>query len=169
MLSDRLESMHSSSCPAFKAYIRHGPLDQALVTQHWMPGLRQIGTAEVLRSIAFGISACNGNSNLLHTMETTQRRTSSQIHIGQTGPGVPTDLSCMHLMGLACNEHWACLHSVVNAQQHTLLFNHAHTLGFILQQTCLVPSSVRAAARHSQMAVLPAPAGPTSMMPCRTR
>jgi hypothetical protein len=34
-------------------------------------------------------------------------------------------------------------------------------LGFILQMTCLVPSSVSAPARHSMMALLPPPLGPT--------
>lgn len=37
------------------------------------------------------------------------------------------------------------------------------------QRTVLVPSSVRAAARHSMMVVFPEPDGPTSMMPWRTR
>jgi hypothetical protein len=34
--------------------------------------------------------------------------------------------------------------------------------------TCLVPSSVRAPASTSMMAVLPPPLGPTNMMPWRT-
>ena len=42
------------------------------------------------------------------------------------------------------------------------------TLGFMRQRTVLVPSSVSAAARHSMMALLPEPLGPTSMMPWRT-
>ena len=42
-------------------------------------------------------------------------------------------------------------------------------LGFMRQMMCLVPSSDSAPARQSPMAVLPPPAGPTSMMPWRTR
>mmetsp|Transcript_14309 Transcript_14309/g.34772 ORF Transcript_14309/g.34772 Transcript_14309/m.34772 type:complete len:245 (-) Transcript_14309:214-948(-) len=41
-------------------------------------------------------------------------------------------------------------------------------LGFIFQMTCLVPSSERAPANVSQMAVFPDPVGPTSMIPCLT-
>ena len=45
----------------------------------------------------------------------------------------------------------------------------ARTLGFMRQMTVFWPISLSAAARHSMMAVLPAPEGPTSMMPWRTR
>jgi hypothetical protein len=38
-------------------------------------------------------------------------------------------------------------------------------LGFMRQMACLVPSSVRAPASTSMMELLPAPLGPTSMMP----
>lgn len=57
------------------------------------------------------------------------------------------------------------LHLTVN----TIIWLSRFTLGFIRQMTVFWPKSVRAAARLSIIVVLPAPEGPTSMMPWRTR
>ncbi len=43
------------------------------------------------------------------------------------------------------------------------------TLGFMRQMIVFCPISVRVAAKHSIIVVLPEPGGPTSMIPWRTR
>lgn len=60
-------------------------------------------------------------------------------------------------------------HSPVAASMRPNIWGAVRALGFMRQMTCLVPSSLSAAARQSMMADLPAPVGPTTMMPCRTR
>ena len=58
--------------------------------------------------------------------------------------------------------------SPVAASMRPNIWGAVMALGFMRHTTCLVPSSVSAAARQSMMVDLPAPAGPTTMMPCRT-
>lgn len=59
-------------------------------------------------------------------------------------------------------------HPPVAASMRPNICGAVMALGFMRQMACLVPSSVRAAARHSMMVDLPEPAGPTTMMPWRT-
>lgn len=67
-------------------------------------------------------------------------------------------------------RHWLPFaHSSLHLTINTVIWWSELTLGFMRQMTVFWPNSVRAAARHSTIVVLPAPEGPTSIMPWRTR
>ena len=71
-----------------------------------------------------------------------------------------------YLLGSAWQHTRA--HAPVAASMRPNIWGAVMALGFMRQMTCLVPSSVSAAARHSMRVDVPLPAGPTTMMPWRT-
>mmetsp|Transcript_29254 Transcript_29254/g.72343 ORF Transcript_29254/g.72343 Transcript_29254/m.72343 type:complete len:245 (+) Transcript_29254:3147-3881(+) len=92
------------------------------------------------------------------------------IQMASTGPS--STIHVLFFFSLAARRHSTAntpsVQSPVVGSMRPNICGAVMALGFIFQMTCLVPSSLSAPASVSQIAVLPAPVGPTSMMPWRT-
>mmetsp|Transcript_8303 Transcript_8303/g.37841 ORF Transcript_8303/g.37841 Transcript_8303/m.37841 type:complete len:220 (-) Transcript_8303:806-1465(-) len=93
------------------------------------------------------------------------------IQMASTGPS--STIQVLFFFSFAARRHSTAktpsVQSPVAASRRPNICGAVIALGFIFQTTCLLPTSVRAPASVSQMAVLPLPVGPTSMIPWRTR
>lgn len=74
-----------------------------------------------------------------------------------------TALSLVHLRHKTAKM--PSVQSPVEVSMRPNIWGAVMALGFMRQMTCLVPSSVKAPASTSMIAVFPLPLGPTSMMP----
>ncbi len=92
------------------------------------------------------------------------------IQIASTGPS--RMIHVLAFFSFAALRHSTAntpsVQSPVAASMRPNICGAVMAFGFIFQIVCFVPSSVSAPASVSAMAVLPAPVGPTSMIPCRT-